>query len=129
MIFLPVETKVGDFFRLEVCRCRGKGHFCDKPGTICSAAYGKRQASLVGFGADTKKTKTRPRSVGQKGGALAVSLQPMGTEGRNLLHVFSALDGDLDDFGGIEFTIAAFGGFCHGTCEVSESLPRDGFGA
>ena len=124
-----METKVGDFFRPKVCRCRGKGHFCYKTGTICSAAYGKRLTSLVDCGAGTKKTKTRPHSVGQNGGALAVGLQPMETEGRTLLHVFGALDGDLDDFGGIEFTIAAFGGFCHGTCEISEGLSRDRFGA
>ena len=46
-----------------------------------------------------------------------------------LFHVFGTLHRDLDDFGGIEFTIAAFGGFCHGTCEVSEGLSRDRFGA
>ena len=65
-----------------------------------------------------------------RSGALCeVEDAPVSVIAQVLFHVFGTLDGDLHNFGGIEFTIAAFGGFCHGTCEVSESLSRDGFGA
>ena len=65
-----------------------------------------------------------------RSGALCeVEDAPVSVIAQVLFHVFGTLDGDLHNFGGIEFTIAAFGGFCHGTCEIGECLSRDGFGA
>ena len=74
-------------------------------------------------------TKNAPDLMVRSRALCEVEDAPVSLIAQVLFHVFGTLHRDLDDFGGIEFTIAAFGGFCHGTCEISEGLSRDGFGA
>ena len=123
------NKKLGTFFDRKPVGVEAKGISVTSRGQFARQPMEKGWHRSLTLAQTRRKPKRAPILSYRTGAHWLLAFKPMETEGRTLLHVFSALDGDLHNLGGIEFTIAAFGGFCHGTCEIGEGLSRDGFGA